>query len=242
MDLAGRSRAVTAAALFRYRPSDTPVHRLPALLKLFLLLGTTGLAFSPSPRALVLVSFFLVLAAIPARPSPQSLLPAVRTLFAWGLFIACFRLLGKSLSPAVVARELGETGMYLWRLSAALLGGTLFYETTSGMEIRDALRDLQDGGQRLLEGGWRLLYRKPGGLPPRLPDFAAAVSLTLVFIPRVFETWNEAELAWKARGGLEKTSPLRAFTRLGVLIPIFLLRLADMAAQTERAVRNRSAQ
>lgn len=226
--------------LFRYRPADTPLHGMPALLKLTALFTATILAFSGSLPALALLTLLLPALALASRLSRESLPGAARTLALWTIMIALFRIVGKPLTAAVIGPELAETGMYAWRLAVVMFAGTIFYETTSGMEIRDALFSIQEclyGGIAFFR---RMIPFAKHKTPLRLPDFAFLLSLTLVFIPRVFEAWSNLEMAWRARCGDARRGFAAPFTRITTLVPLFVLRLLALAAETDRAIRNRS--
>ena len=64
----------------------------------------------------------------------------------------------------------------------------------------------------------------------RETSFAQAVSLFICFIPQVSKNWQQAERAWKARGGRKS---LRMFL---VLLPVFFSVGMKQAYNTARAI------
>jgi energy-coupling factor transporter transmembrane protein EcfT len=72
----------------------------------------------------------------------------------------------------------------------------LFFKTTTGMELREALS--------VIEERLRGALTKIPIAGKRVSDearFSKIFTVFLSFIPAVFEAWNRAERAWQARGG-----------------------------------------
>lgn len=222
---------MNAPPLFAYRPGSSPVHRAPALAKLILYALVAALALALRPLALVPLAACLFTASCAARLSPTSLLGAARALLAYALAVAFFRVLGADRAELVPA--LCDAGIYLTRLSLILLGGSIFFETTSSCALRDGLESIQDGIQSIIA-------RIPGPTRRlRVPDLALSLSLTVSFIPRVFSTWEKVDRAYRARAGNGR-GPRAAYRRIAVLIPALILSLLSGAVDTDRALRNRS--
>jgi len=224
------------APLFRYRPADTPVHRLPAGLKLAGMFLVTVAVFSAGLPGLLASSAALAFLALLARIPASVHLRNLRILLSYALFILAFRLAGTGFEAAFLRRMLGETGTYLWQLSAVLLAGTLFYETTGTLEIRHCLAAVQLFFQRLANRLLRTFDRPEA----ELPDIAFLLSLTISFIPRIFEAWTDLTRAWDARGGTLHRGLSGAWKRCTVLVPLLIAKLLSVAADTDRAIRNRS--
>ncbi len=133
---------------------------------------------------------------------------------------------------------LGMHGLYLWRLAAALLAGTVFYETTGTLAIRDAV----DAICSVPDALYRRYNRtaQPNG-DAKHNSFALLLTLTLIFIPRVFSAWNALNRSWEARGG--KTTAPRIgllWRRLVFLVPALIAVLLETARDTARAMQNRT--
>jgi biotin transport system permease protein len=99
---------------------------------------------------------------------------------------------------------------------------SLFFSVSTMAELRYSLEALE-----LFQG-----RRFPGG-PRRLPRLSLGIALMLGFLPRFFEVWENAVLAWEARGG--KRGPRMA----ALLIPLTAERMLRIAWETSEALENR---
>lgn len=222
-------------SLFAYRPGTTPVHRAHAGIKLVIYCAFSVAAFASapglSPTALLgALSAFLTVLALLARTPAGTVGRNAGILFWYALFILAFRIAGKEVSPEALRGELVFSGLYIWRLALVLFAGSVFYETTPNLEIRHTLSAFQRN------------IGRPFGLtlPFRLPDAGFLLSLTITFIPRVFETWTALELSWAARGGNRRRGLAGAVRKTAVLVPLLVSALLAVAADTDRAIRNRT--
>jgi energy-coupling factor transporter transmembrane protein EcfT len=138
------------------------------------------------------------------------------------LFIAAFALatavlgaigsIGATLEMTQIAKD---AGTFCLRLLAAFWAGRLFYASTRPSEIRDAAT--------------RICRRLP---ILRSYDLGLAISLTLNYIPLIFEEWNDTSLAAHSRG-------LPRRPRAGQVIPMissFLRRLMLKAVMVPEAL------
>jgi biotin transport system permease protein len=100
------------------------------------------------------------------------------------------------------------------RFGAAMVlsfaAGALFYSVTTMREIRETLEGL---------------------FPAR--RLSLGISLMLGYIPRFFELWENANLAWEARRGRG------GFSRIAVLVPLVTERMMEAAAETAAALESR---
>lgn len=223
--------------LFRYRPADTPIHRIPALLKFVGLAAAGVCAFLPYPVFPIACGFTLITLALLARIPLAAHRQNARILFWYALAILFFRFAGPLPDASALKLGLAESGIYLFRLALAVLAGTVFFETTSAMEIRHALYRVQDALARIAR---RILPARLSPATRRFPDVAFLLSLTISFIPRIFDAWSRLNRSWDARGGALDRSPRGAWKRLTTLIPLLIITLLDIAAETDRAIQNRS--
>jgi len=212
--------------LFRHQPGTSLVHCTPAGIKLLFLMGLTMLVFSGNPMLLWASTGFVLAAVVTARVRLEALLRICRIIVFYGFFIGAVRIIGKDRS--VYLRELTQTGIYLWKLSVVFLAGMTFFETTSGIAIHFVLTDIRNAIIRIIPAA------------ARLPDFPRSFSLMLIFIPRIFETWTELSRSWDSRQGTPKRSIRAATHKLITLLPLLVIALLDVAATTDKAVRNRS--
>ena len=214
-------------SLFTYRPLSTAIHRAPAAVKLVALGLATGLAFGFTALPLaVLTGILLTLSAAACIPVSTHL-RNLRILFWYGVMILAFRLVGHELTVNALRPVVSATADYLWRLALVLAAGSLFYETTSSLEIRHTLSAVR-----------RAVCRIPGG--SSLPDIGYLLSLTICFIPRIFHTWSALCQAWDARGGSLHRGLRGTWAKTSILLPLLVSSLLSAAADTEKAVRSRS--
>jgi energy-coupling factor transporter transmembrane protein EcfT len=94
-------------------------------------------------------------------------------------------------------------------------GSLLFYKTTTGIELKDALETVEK--------------RLTGKI-----KFSRAFAVYLSFVPQVFEAWNRLERAWRARRG--KNGVLKA----AALVPALFSLCFSAAWQKARALAARS--
>ena len=219
--------------LFLYTRGDTLLHRVPAGAKLVALFLAAPLAFAFDGVPLAALGAALVLATALSRPRAGEIVSLFRVVLGYGVLMAAFTLVGRPLSGEVAREALANTALYLLRLSVVVLSSGVFYRTTSGVELREALYSFR---RRLVTL-----------VPPLalVPDPVPSLSLTLLFIPRVFAAWTALDRAWIARGGNGPAdgNPLarawRGGKKLGILLPVLVTNLLTMAETTERAMLNR---
>jgi len=217
-------RGRTYVPLFRHQPGTTPVHRCPAGIKVLALMLLTILVFSGNRLFLASATGCVLAAAAISRLSAGALMRLVRIILFYGIFIAFVRIPGKERSTWVY--ELSETGIYLWKLAVVFTAGMVFFETTTGVAIHALLTRIRRALMRVF--------------PVPLPNFPRAFSLMLLFIPRIFDSWTTLSRAWDARGGnVHRTLP-SGMRKLVTLVPLLIISLLDVAATTDKAVRNRS--
>ena len=225
------------ATLFGYRAANTPIHRASAIGKLAALAIAGFCAFASHPVFPLAAGATLVIAAVLAKVPFSSHRRNFGIVAGYAVLIAVFRFIGPLPDRASLIGGLTETGIYVSRLAIALLAGTVFYETTGSLAVRDALY----GIQRLFVRATRLLpFRRRVEADAPGIDLALLFSLTVSFIPRVFETWDRLNRSWDARGGNARRGIRGALVRVSTLIPILIITLLGVASVTERAIRNRS--
>lgn len=222
--------------LFRFNPVITPIHKIPALAKLCALIAVSIGAFCTELIVPLLAGVALVSLAMFAKIPLSSHLKNVRILLWYALFIIVFRFAGPLPPIDAIGKGLAESGLYLFRLALVLLAGTVFYETTSTLEIRNALYTIQNAIARVTRR-----FRATGSKKTsHLPDVALLLSLTITFIPRIFDSWIRLNHSWDARGGNLHHGFRAAIKRITTLVPLLIISLLAVASDTDRAIRNRS--
>jgi len=211
--------AVSKQTPWSYRKAPTALHRLPAGFKLAFLLLLSIAAFFPGPQAqslavLSAIALILIILSFAAKIGPPALLRGSAPLLF--LVMAVFLFRGIEISPpGFNAGGLWESVIFGARICAAFAAGTLLFAVTTPGEIRKSLSRLE------------------AALHAEKLNVSLGISLMLGFLPRFFEIWEDASLAWKSRGGK------RNLSRLIVLIPLAVERMMVKAAETAAALESR---
>jgi energy-coupling factor transporter transmembrane protein EcfT len=206
-----------------YRPGNSILHRAPAGLKLLGLAAFSAAVFAFGPAALAGAALFLVLFSLIAGINPWELVRGSGALFIMILVMLVFRSVhidaetpNGAIVPRFDARGALDALIFGGGILASFAAGALFFSVTTMTEIKDAAGAVETGVFRL-----------------KRPRFGLAVSLMLGFLPRFFETWETASLAWKARAGK------RGLRALSVLVPLVIEQMMEHAAETAAALEAR---
>jgi len=224
-----------AVNLFSYERGNTLLHKINALIKiLFLTAFCIFIFFDPKKdyedkrlffilRTAVCILFPIVLFIISRRHVKiiLHLWPVMLT----GLFVTAFR------SFDIPAFTFNKDGFYSGLLYAlnffmASLASSVIFKTTSPLQIRESLESVENILARIFPFVKKL-------------NLALVISLTINFIPSIFEYWNKTSLACRARqaDGKKKMFSIRIFNaHFTALLSCLLYR----AETKRRAVLNRS--
>ena len=215
-------------AFGQYYPSNSPVHRLDARVKLLLtLLFVISIFFIKTYFGFMLTLAVLLIVILLARLPIMSVLTSVRGILFIVVFTAVINLFfikeGEVLvhSGIIMITKTGvhTTVKMVLRLVLLISGASLLSLTTTPVELADGLESLM-APLKLIK------------VPVR--DIAMIMSIALRFIPTLFEETNKIISAQKARGASFDTGSIfaRAKALLPVLIPLFVnsFRRADELA------------
>ncbi len=215
-------------AFGQYYPSNSPVHRLDARVKLLLtLLFVISIFFIKTYFGFMLTLAVLLIVILLARLPIMSVLKSVRGILFIVDFTAVINLFfikeGEVLlhSGIIMITKTGvhTTVKMVLRLVLLISGASLLSLTTTPVELADGLESLM-APLKLIK------------VPVR--DIAMIMSIALRFIPTLFEETNKIISAQKARGASFDTGSIfaRAKALLPVLIPLFVnsFRRADELA------------
>jgi biotin transport system permease protein len=212
-----------------YRKGNSFLHRAPGGAKLAGLLGLSLGAFFPGLKVLPFLALLLIVLSLAAKIKPWELLRGSRPLLLFVLFIFLFGALEwrgavewrPAMAPALPLginwEGLKEGIIFGLRIGISFSAGALFFSVTTLGEIKKSLSYLES-----------FLHLKKLHL-------SLAISLMLMFLPRFFEKWEEANLAWKSRAGG------KGFKKLRVLIPLLIEKMMELAAETAGAMETRGA-
>ncbi len=215
-------------AFGQYYPTNSPVHRLDARVKLLLtILFITAIFFINTYFGFMLTAAVLLAVIILARLPIISVLKSVRGILFIVVFTAVINLF--FIKDGEVLAQIGtavitKTGVHttikmVLRLVLLISGASLLSLTTTPVQLADGLESLMSPLK---------LIRVP------VRDIAMIMSIALRFIPTLFEETNKIISAQKARGASFDTGNVlsRIKALLPVLIPLFVnsFRRADELA------------
>lgn len=226
---------------FAYRNGSGFLHRSPAGLKLLCLLFLSVAAYSSRPGLLVSA---LVTAALSLSGGirPWELLRGFRPLFFLSLLVIIFRgfspgapgiMLGAMRIPFVSGEGFLEGLFQALRLAVSFAAGSLLFAVTTMRELRLSLAKAETIFFSLFDifrGKARNALPRPARRSSRI---SLGLSLTLGFIPRFFELWENRNLACEAR------SCKKGARRLFLLVPLVTEALMEAAGDTAEALEAR---
>jgi biotin transport system permease protein len=221
-----------------YRTGHSFLHRAPGGVKLAGLLCLSLGVFSPGRTVFPCAALLVIVLSCSAGIKPWELLRGSRPLLLFALFMFLFGAV--EFHPARAPRlfTLTRGGLkaglvFGLRIGVSFSAGALFFSVTTLGEIKKSLSRLESFVRvrvfRTKEAG---AVEGPRGEQLQI---SLAISLMLMFLPRFFETWEEADLAWRSRAGG------RGFRKLLVLTPLLLERMMTLAAETAEALESRGA-
>jgi biotin transport system permease protein/energy-coupling factor transport system permease protein len=193
------------AIVFRYRKGNSILHRLPALIKLFVLIA---LAISIMFLPLYAVCAGIILLVIPAllcgfsvREQFTDIRPALFYAFFLymvsvftNLYSADFTIVSFGVVMNIL-RPNDEYGVYILRLILVMQLSALLFRTTTSIEIKEAICGVEIAIRMALK---KLPFAKNVSLAAK---FGTSAALTINFIPALFELWDKLNRAYRARGG-----------------------------------------
>lgn len=187
------------APLFSYRVGTSFIHRLPSLLKVFLLFAIPIIIFMlPLPYigllslACIILSFYVGFSILQQLGDIRPILWYCGFL----LFIHVFSLLLSQKSDGMALVSLAA------KLVCSMQFTSLFFKTTTSISLQEALEKV---------------------LPHSV---ARTFSLFITFIPLLFSVWFKLERSWKARGG--KSGIAKLFALLPVFISASLYKAYNL--------------
>jgi biotin transport system permease protein/energy-coupling factor transport system permease protein len=198
--------------VFRYKTIKGPLHKVPAIIKLLLLLPLSFFCMSLPTFWLGTGIIICVIVSFICGLSPQEQLTDLKPAFYYAILMYIlsvftdltdnFRLIPyNELIKVLIPRH--EYLKITLRLALIVQISALVFRTTSALEIREAVR---------LE----------------------IITVFLCFIPEIFKIWTSVNLAWKARGG--KDGIVKIKTVIFVLISLCF----EKAALKAKALEARS--
>ena len=226
---------------FSYKQGSSFLHRCPAWVKIILLpLISLSTFYLPPYSALALIALQTLVSFLlhfTLREQARDL----KAVFYYAVFLVFVKIIGNlaaTISTGTLAAfELSalpqtilsflisekETWLLLLKLFCIIQTASLIFKTSTSLQIREGLEVMELAVRR-----WLHLKPVVEGRPHA--PIAQAVSLFICFIPQVSKNWQQAERAWKARGGRKS---LRMFI---VLLPVFFSVGMKQAYNSARAI------
>jgi biotin transport system permease protein/energy-coupling factor transport system permease protein len=221
--------------VFTYKTIKGPLHRVPALIKLVLLLPLSVLFMSFSPLfiavgiiGLCIIAFFCKLSL---REQFTDLKPAVfyavlmYVLSIFSRLIDSWQLFPQIVSSSVFIPSQDFLHIIL-RLVLIVQMSSLLFRTTSSSEMRDALFLIEFTIKRFFVF---VFFKKKNIVIKN--SFSEYISLFLCFIPEIFENWALVNMAWKARAG--KNGLFKIKSLVFMLISLSMEKAAQKAKALE---------
>lgn len=210
--------------ILSYQKRNSLIHRTPALLKLLALLGIAVALYLTGLEIHGILFAVSLVAVLISSISFKDFLHDLKPVTFYGLFIAVVEVVGAMFYGGNLLESFGD-GMWktnssvllVSRLVVAMSYTSLFFRTTSNLEIRQSLEDVETA---LTFGRSNL-------------SFSKAFALFLNFLPQLFAIWTGLDKTWKARCGK------RGIRKIIVLLPVFIALSMKKANDTLMSLRNR---
>lgn len=213
---------------FAYEPLDSPLRSMSALPKAAALVCLSAAAFSVGSASLPVLALLVLLASLALRIRAKGSGPALRGL----AFLITLSALMRGILPGdgrlFALESLPGSLTYALRLAVVFFGARMFYLTTRVAELGDSLTWLSRRlGRRRCEGRRRearslKASRAEPDSPPRslfLADPGVFLTLSLLFLPRVFEQYRKTREAAIMRGyGVKRQKPAATLAYLLAII------------------------
>jgi len=229
---------VMRQSVFKYKTVKGPLHKLPAMLKLFILLPLSGLCMSLSPLwlggGIIVLTLTAFLCGFTLREQLTDLKPAAIYAFLMYALSVFSTLLEKwrditiqTLTAALIPRE--DFLRVALSLAVVMQLSALLFRTTSSVEIREGLFAVE----RFFRSVFSCLPFFGKQFSPH-PRFAQNITLFLCFVPEIFQTWSSIDLSWKARGGRQ------GWAKIKTLVFILITLSFEKASVKAKAFEARS--
>lgn len=242
-----RSAPVQNAALFSYRQGDSFMHRVPPLIKFLLLsficfrtfsnsayFGLADSVASPQTIAWLRTACYFVVQAVIfiAAKTPVANIKKMKFILVIGIPLILLRSLRTENieTPGDLFNAAGffDGALYVVRFYITSASAMVIFETTSRLELFNAFYNLEDGIARFIPGVKKL-------------NAAAALSITIAFIPEIFSAWNAITFAAAARTPRRNTNILLLIRNITAEFTGLFSAMIDYAEQLRRAAANRTA-
>lgn len=230
---------------FSYKQGYSFLHRCPAWVKILLLpIISLSIFYLPPYFALALIALQTLVSFLlhfTVREQARDL----KAIFYYAVFLIFVKIIG-NLAAAISAGSLSsfelsafpqtllsflisekETWLLLLKLFCIIQTASLIFKTSTSLQIREGLEAMELAVRKCL-------HLKPHVDGKPNAPVAQTLSLFICFIPQVSKNWQQAERAWKARGGR------KSLCMFIVLLPVFFSVGMKQAYNSARAISART--
>ena len=191
---------------FCYKPGTSVFHKCPAVIKLLLLPVFSILIFELPFWFAAALFLILLLCEFALHFSLTEIFSDLVIIFYYAVLLVIIKLCLRQFDK--------ETFFMLARLLCMFMLASLFFRTSSSLQLRQGFEKIELTIRRLLH-----LKSKT--------TVSQTLALVLCFIPMVSKNWNQSKRAWFARGG--KNTPRMYIVLLPVLFSVGMKQAWNMA-------------
>ena len=207
--------------LFSYKNGNGLFYIIPAWIKILLLILSSVFFFFLDIKGCVLGIFVLTILFRLQKFCFIELLKDLKPVFIFILFLYLVSITNNLYENNFNEKDFYkifylnmETSKLIVRLIATVLVSSLIFRTTTFLQLQT--------GITMIEKKLKLRTKT-----------AYNIILVICFIPIVFQTWNNLDLAWKNRGGKN------GIKKIYVLIPALLSLCMENASKKAKAIQSR---
>lgn len=213
---AGRFNMVSRQSIFKYKTIKGPLHKVPAWIKLILLLPVSILCITLPPFWLLTGIIAIIITAFLCGFTLQEQLTDFKPALFYVIILYSFFVLTNFIS-------LLTSHSSIFTLSSSWFSASFLIPNSDF--LRTALRLI------LIVQLSALVFRTTSSLEIRDTVRLDIIAVFISFIPQIFQTWSNLNLAWKARAGKQGIGKIK--TIVFVLISISFEKAAIKAKALE---------
>ncbi len=246
---------MTENTVFSYKQGSSFLHRCPAWFKILVLPLLSIFFFRLDPIFILVLFSLQTLVSFLLHFTLKEQLRDLKAVLYYALFLIIAKIAGfafiwlskgsfnvppfetwfEILFEFLISEK--ETGILLLKLLCAMQAASIIFKTSTSLEIREGLAQIElflrkpfsKNKKKVKSPGEEELTLILENERPATP-VAEAVSIFICFIPQVSKNWQQAKLAWLARGGK------KSIKMLYVLLPVFFSVGMKQAYNSARAI------
>lgn len=235
---------MTQETAFSYKYGNSIIHQCPSVIKIFSIPVISVIVFNVSFYVTGIIFILLTLVSFILRFTLKEQLRDLRAVLYYAFFLIFVKIIGSfatafssgnflwpkySAMPQIILNFFineKETWYLLLKLLCVMQSASIVFKTSTSLQIREGLT--------VLEIAIRKVIHLKNTTDQNYAPVSQAVSIFICFIPQVAKNWQQAERAWKARGGK------KSLRMLFVLLPVFFSVGMKQAYNSARAIAVRS--